>query len=142
MMCNMSKSKRTSRPEYNLCKIKNTSNTENTTQNDLKSAWIHPRSSGSDAPLHNRRNRSKLHALQTCPWHRTSFRQSTSQRTRRNEHVISSCIARQPVLRAVHVFLDPNSFDTVYSELWLSGFSVSSRDWNHPRCSQPVSLNR
>ena len=41
-MCNISKSMRMSRPEYNLCAIKNTNNTENMMKNDLKIAWIYP----------------------------------------------------------------------------------------------------
>ena len=42
-MCNISKSMRMSRPEYNLCAIKNTNNTENMMKNDLKIAWIYPK---------------------------------------------------------------------------------------------------
>ena len=101
---------------------------------DLKSAWINPHPSGSDALLQCRRHRPKLHALRTCPWHshsdrplsaqvpvNTSFRQASSDN-----------------LCCVHL-LDPSSFNTVHYEFWLSGVSVSSRcSWNHSRCSQPV----
>ena len=61
------------------------------------------RSSESDcSPFTTRRHRSQLHALQTGPWHRISFRQSTSQRTRPSEHIVSSSIAspNNLVLRA------------------------------------------
>ena len=138
-MCNMSQSMRMSRQEYSLCKVRNTDNTERKVKNDLKSAWIYPRPLGSDAPRHSRRHRSKLHALQTCPSHlaptidlahvpvNPSFRQASLDNLR--------CVH-------FHIFLDPSSFNTVYSEVWLSGFSVSSRcSWNHSRCSQPVNLN-
>ena len=91
----------------------------------------------SDTLLHRRRHHSKLHAWQSCPSHivpkidlstHTSFRQASPD---------TLCCVHP------HVFLDPSSFNTVYSELWMSGFSVSSGCcWNHSRFSQPVNLNR
>ena len=101
MLCNMSKSMHMSRLEH-----RNTNNTESRVKNDLRSAWKNPRPPGLDAPLHSRRHRSKLHALEICPLHlvptidlsahtspvNTSFRQAS---------------ADKPVLRAPHVLLDP-----------------------------------
>ena len=40
-MCNMSKSKRMTRLEYNLCTIKNTNNIVNNMKNDLENGTIH-----------------------------------------------------------------------------------------------------
>ena len=42
-MCNMSKSMRMSPPEYSLCKVGNSNNTESRVKNDLRSAWICPK---------------------------------------------------------------------------------------------------
>ena len=66
VMCNMSKSC-ACHVWSTICA--KTDSTASRVKNDLKSAWICPRSSRSDAPLHSRRHCSKLHALQTCPWH-------------------------------------------------------------------------
>ena len=42
-----------------------------------------------------------------------------------------------------HVVLGSSSLDTVCSDFWQSGFSVSSRCcWSNSRCSQPVNLDR
>ena len=73
----------------------------------------------SDALLPSRRHRSTLHALQTCPSDNrplsahvpanTSFRQASPN---------NMCCVH------IHVFLGQSSFNTVYSEFWLSDVSV------------------
>ena len=99
-MCNMPKSMRMSRPEYDLCTVRNANNTDHKMKNDLESAWIYPRPSGSDASFHCSPHRSTLHASSFSLVPGTSFRQLNSQRKRPGEHVIPSSIAGEPVQRA------------------------------------------
>ena len=96
---------------------------------------------------------SKLHALKTCPLAPRSDNRHLSAHVRVNTSFRQAsrddlcCVHR-------HVLWGPSSFNTVYSEVWLSGSSIRldvvgiiryvlNLSVNLNRCSRPlVNLNR
>ena len=121
-MGNMSKSMRMSRQEYSLFKVRNTNNME-IYPHSPRGRMFPPLKTPCIANLSLTPDSDNQPLSAHVPVN-TSFRQASPD---------NPCCAHQ------HVVLDPSSFNTEYSELWLSGFSVSSRcTWNHSRCSQPV----